>query len=336
MKAGISRLAASVALGGVLMAGLAGCNPQSLPDVSQLPFLDKTPSVAEGLESLSTASDASLATPTIREDGVLTVGIDADASLAPMCISGDNDTVSGIDIDLASALADQLGLKVRFVSIVGTDEATADSCDVVMNVSPDSVSDSMVVGSYAESASAFFHKGDSGVVSASDLADKKVGVQSGSVSERALGKTGLDMTKTPYANLNEAFDALEAGEIDYVLCDAYAGAFLAHSYGDLAFAGTLDAPATRGIAVASSNTELQVAIQQALDEALNDGTYEAIRARWVGEFPTLTADQQISDIPEAESSTGDTQTDGSGEAEGDASDSTEQTPAEAGSNAVTL
>ena len=73
MKAGISRLAASVALGGALMAGLAGCNPQSLPDVSQLPFLDKTPSVAEGLESLSTASDASLATPTIREDGVLTV-----------------------------------------------------------------------------------------------------------------------------------------------------------------------------------------------------------------------------------------------------------------------
>ena len=335
MKAGISKLAAGVALGGALMAGLAGCDPQSLPDVSQLPFMDKTPSVAEGLAA-STASDASLTAPTIREDGVLTVGIDADASLAPMCISGSDDSISGIDIDLASAIADQLDLKVKFVSIVGTDDATANSCDIVMNVSPESVSDSTVVGSYAESASAFFHKGDEGTVTVADLTGKKVGVQSGSVSERALSKTGLDMTKTPYTNLNEAFEALEAGEIDYVLCDAYAGAFLAHGYTDLAFAGTLDMPATRGIAVASSNTELQTAIQQALDEVLSNGSYEAVRARWIGAFPTLTTDQQIVDIPEAESSTEDSEETDSEETEGSDSDSTEQTPDEAGSNAVTL
>ena len=252
------------------------------------------------------------------------------------CVPDSDDSISGIDIDLASAIADQLDLKVKFVSIVGTDDATANSCDIVMNVSPESVSDSTVVGSYAESASAFFHKGDEGTVTVADLTGKKVGVQSGSVSERALSKTGLDMTKTPYTNLNEAFEALEAGEIDYVLCDAYAGAFLAHGYTDLAFAGTLDMPATRGIAVASSNTELQTAIQQALDEVLSNGSYEAVRARWIGAFPTLTTDQQIVDIPEAESSTEDSEETDSEETEGSDSDSTEQTPDEAGSNAVTL
>lgn len=330
MKAGITRLATAAALCGALSAGLSGCDAQNLPGVSQLPFFDKTPTVSEGLASLSTTSDSQLVPPVIREEGTLTVGIDTDAALAPMCITGDSDTISGIDVDLASALADQLGLKVKFVSIVGTDEATANTCDIVMNVSPDSVADSTVIGSYVESASAFFHKGDEGTVAASDLEGKKVGVQAGSVSERALNKTGLNMTEQSYTNLNEAFTALESGDVDYVLCDAYAGAYLAHTYTDLAFAGTLDAPSTRGIAITTSNTTLQSIIQKALETAQSNGTYDAIRARWIGSFPTLTSDQQISDIPAAQSTTSDTTTD-------ETSDTTSNdTTTGAGANAVTL
>ncbi len=329
----MARLATGAALCGALLVGLNGCDAvKSLPGVSQLPFFDETPTVAEGMASLSVTPDAQLVSPTIREEGTLTVGIDTNAALAPMCITGDGGAITGIDVDLASTLADQLGLKVKFVSIVGTDDATANTCDIVMDVSPDAVSDSTVVGSYSESASAFFHKGEAGTVAVADLEGKKVGVQSGSVSERALNKTGLDMNEQPYANLNEAFDALESGDIDYVLCDAYAGAYLAHTYSDLAFAGSLDAPATRGIAVMSSNTTLQGIIQQALETAQSNGTYESVRARWIGDFPTLTSDQQIADIPE-----GDDSDDESADEDADATDTADGGEATgAGANAVTL
>jgi polar amino acid transport system substrate-binding protein len=209
-----------------------------------------------------------------------------------------------------------------------------------MGVPSEDLSGSTVVGSYAESASAFFYKGSTGVVSSSDLNGKTVGVQSGSVSEQKLNKTTLGMSRQTFEDLNDAFEALESGSIDYVLCDAYAGAYVASSYDDIGFAGSLNDPSSYGIAIAASNTALKQSVQQALENVEDNGVYDAIRTRWVGSLPTLTSSQQISDIPTADADSSSTDSDLSDASEDISTETSEVDNAKdgstAGSNAVIL
>jgi polar amino acid transport system substrate-binding protein len=123
-----------------------------------------------------------------------------------------------------------------------------------------------------------------------------VGVQKSSTSQKALARTSLVMTQKEYSNLNEAFDALNAGSVDYVLCDAYAGAYLSTSYSGITMAGTIDVPTSAGVAVSSTNTELQTKIQTAIDDLSQNGVYDIIRSRWVGSMAQLTSSSQVSGI----------------------------------------
>jgi polar amino acid transport system substrate-binding protein len=203
-------------------------------------------------------------------------------------------------VDVAAALADELGLRVRFVAVDNTDAAVASQVDVVLSATTDNVESAAIVGSYAESGLAFFHKGEQTVVDVSALQGATVGVQPGSASAAALSHTALAMVETSYPTLNDAFEALAAGEVSYVLCDAYAGAYLATTYADITPAGCIDTPLARGVAVDPSNTSLQQAVQQGMDAISSNGILNYIRARWVGAMPRLTADQQIANIPMAE------------------------------------
>ena len=110
----------------------------------------------------------------------------------------------------------------------------------------------------------------------------------------------------PFANLNDAFDALQAGTVNYVLCDAYPGAYLASVYGGISFVGTLDVCSPIGIAVASDNTELQASVQSAYDSLNAGGVVGLIRSKWVGGMPSITPEDQLDvqlfDVPGSSSS----------------------------------
>ena len=123
--------------------------------------------------------------------------------------------------------------------------------------------------------------------------DKRVGVQEGSVSQGVLGNTGITVEQLTYYNLNDAFDALSAGEVDFVLCDAYPGAFLASTYADVSFAGALNEPSSWGIAVATGKVDLQEAVGDALDAITLDGRMDVVRVSWLGGMPAVTSDQVI-------------------------------------------
>ncbi|MCI1666159.1 MAG: ABC transporter substrate-binding protein [Atopobiaceae bacterium] len=259
--------------------------------------LSLTPtSVDEARSSAASSTKAEVTSPTIATDGTLTVGLKTASATAPLCITSDSGDVTGLDIDLASAIADELGLKVKFVSVTDAKSGIAKGCDIVMDVSSGESADVKVIGRYTESAVALFHKDAAGVTSATELSGKTVGVQKSSTSQKALARTSLVMTQKEYSNLNEAFDALNAGSVDYVLCDAYAGAYLSTSYSGITMAGTIDVPTSAGVAVSSTNTELQTKIQTAIDDLSQNGVYDIIRSRWVGSMAQLTSSSQVSGI----------------------------------------
>lgn len=279
-----------------LVVLLAGCsNPLAQLGGTQT-------SVADSLAK-KTAELSPKVSGTVRE-GVLTVGIDPDSDSAPLFVESSGKAY-GLDVDVAEALADELGLRVRFVRVSAGSAKLGSECDVVMGAAKGDVGASTVVGNYAQTASAFFHNGSTGVAKVEDLSSKTVGVQGASVSQSTLSKTGLVMSVKSYDDLNSAFAALSSGKIDYVLCDAYCGAYLQGSYPEASFAGTLDVPVERGVAVSEGNAELSQALADALKKVDGNGVMELVRRRWVNGMKNLDSSSQVQNVPAGTTDTSD-------------------------------
>lgn len=290
----IRAAAATVAALGLAL-GLGGCSvgPVDLDD-----FLMST-SVADAQAAARAELAPVVTSDALRQADTLTVGILTTES-APLSLAASDGSQSGIDVDVAHALADALGLgTVSFVSVSDVDTALAESCDVVMGVTAENAGSATVVGSYVQSATGVFTKQDLDVpADASALSGARVAVQGGSVSESVLMGYELDVTEVNVDNLNAGFDALDAGEADFVVCDAYAGAYLATAYPGTSFVGTLDSPSAVGIAVSGSNAELQAALATALDTISTNGVGDVARGRWVGSLPVLTDETRVANLVE--------------------------------------
>lgn len=296
MKRTHARGALAALAAGVSLALLAGCS--GVPaDGGLAGMLGVTTSVAEARAAARDAlvpavSDADLKTP-----GTLTVGIVSTGS-APLVVMGSGGTPQGVDVDTAYALADELGLaRVELVAVQSVEAGLSGTCDVVMGAHATGDDGYEVLGDYAQSALGVFAAPGADAagapVSVTTLRSATVGVQRGSVSGAALEELGVSVAQDEFANLNAAFEALEEGTLDYVVCDAYAGAYLANFYGGASFAGTLDEPVAVGVAVASDGGALADAVGEAVEEIQSNGVADIARARWMGEFPALSASDRL-------------------------------------------
>lgn len=278
-------------LSAVAAVSLAGCsNP-----VSAVQQTFGTPSVAEARAKQAASVSAQVSTPAIIKQGTLTVGLDTSSS-APMCVTSQDGTFQGYDVDMAYAIADELGLDVEFVSVTNVSQALGQTCDVVMGASASGSGAATVVGAYAEDAVGFFHKGGEQVAAKQDLVGKTIGVQDGSTSQQLLKRSDLEARQESFKNLNDAFDALEQGIVDYVLCDAFSGAYLQSAYADIAFCGSFDVPSAVGVGVAATNTELQTVVKTAVDKVTSGGVAQIVRAKWLGGLSQLSDSSQVSGI----------------------------------------
>ena len=100
-------------------------------------------------------------------------------------------------------------------------------------------------------------------VSTDTLNTSTLGVQMSSASQEALAKQSITANQKTDSNINECFEALESGEVDYVICDSTAGGYLARLMSEISYVGALEAPSTLGVAGLSSNDELCRAVSDA-------------------------------------------------------------------------
>ena len=276
--------------------------PFDLPDLSSLPnpfaAFGVNTSVDEARAAKAHEQASTLTAEDLVQAGLLTVGLQTNQVSAPFIVTGSGAGLYGIDIDFASAVADKLGLAVRFVEVTEVDNPLATGvCDVVFDAAPSRVKTATIVGGYYETGIAFFSKEAAHVATIDELQGKTVALQDGSVSQGALNRTTLEMEQRPYANLNESFEALVAGEVDYVLCDAYPGAYLAAAYDGASFAGLLTAPTTVGIAAPTDKSQLQLALKEAIAAVSDGGSMDIIRSVWIAGMPALTEADVIADVP---------------------------------------
>lgn len=293
----------------IAVLGLSGCafNPLSTfttPTIDQIERETVTPTV----------SDDALVTP-----GTLTVALDT--SDAPQAMQGADGNLTGYAVDAARALASRMGLKVAFVDASSADSALGDKkADIFIGDINSTDGDINTLGTCLYDAAAVFGKtsdGESLSVSIETLNTATLGVQTSSASQEALAKQSITANQKTFSNINECFEALESGEIDYVICDSTAGGYLARLMGQISYVGALETPSTLGVAGLAANDELCRAVSDALDGITVDGTLEAVHSVWYGTMPydltTKTvsgADVQPTDAGSGESASSDSSSEG--------------------------
>lgn len=238
-----------------------------------------------------------------KTEGALTVGLRS-SQTAPLVIASDG-KVRGLDVDLACALADELGLRVAFVTVPDVRTGLDGPCDIVMGSNALEAHGYELMGEYAYNAVGLFQYGsDKPRTALEHVRGSRVAVQEGSAAQLTLSHANLDVEEVLYPMLTDAFDALVQGEADFVACNAAAGQYVCTLRGGYSFAGSLDTPVPLGIAVANGEDELRTALAEAYARMQTNGVFDATKAPWVGLSNAVGPDSQIPEFAPPEPASG--------------------------------
>lgn len=282
-------------------------------------------------EYTPTAKDQTVNDSALNTAGTLRVGVNA--SNAPYSCESSGSIV-GIDVDIAAALADEMGLKLELVDVgTGSDTAfTKDNVDIVMGVTK-SNSAYWMSDTYLSSGVALFSL-TQGAQAPTAGGGFKVAAQSSSMSaievENHYGASCLDAVADPQS----AFEALKTGTVNYVASDTTIGEYVVHTTDVQAYPiALLASPQSYAIAVSSSNTTLQKAVEAALTSIKGGGVIDVIQKSWLGDqadISTLnviaasqssTSSDTSSDQSATDSSSSDTSSDNTDASASDSSSS---------------
>lgn len=276
-----------------LAAALALTGCQSVRDmVGRHIVLTSAESYLSEVRSKATPKVSSSATKT---EGVLTVGLRA-SQTTPLVIPQEG-KVCGLDVDLACALADELGLRVSFVTVSDVRSGLEGSCDIVMGAAELDAIGFGIIGDYTWTSMGLFQRGaDAPQALAEQVRGTRIGVQTGSAAQLTLSHLDIGATEVTYNMLTDVFDALARGDVDFVACNSSAGEYVCVLRGGCSFAGAIDTPKALGIAMANGEDELRAALSDAYARMQSNGLLDAIRAPWVGTSSRVGLDSQIADL----------------------------------------
>jgi ABC-type amino acid transport substrate-binding protein len=222
------------------------------------------------------------------EPGKLTVG--SDIPYEPFEF-GRGPAYEGFDVDVVTAVGDKLGLEVEFedtsFDTIFRDLAQG-KFDVVASattITPERERTVSFSEPYFAADQSLMVEEGSDIESVDDLGGRTIGAQKGTTgAEYAENETDAESVRT-YAEIGDAFNALEAGQIEAVINDFAISKFAEQSRPNLTVIEEIPTDEEYGLAVNKDSTALLEAINGALAEIREDGTYAEIYRKWFEEEP---------------------------------------------------
>lgn len=224
------------------------------------------------------------------KDGVLTVGV---APESPPLLFLENGIYSGLEADYARLIANQLKLKLEFVTIADNKLVNAlesNQVDLIMNglkVSSELSQKVHILPSYLESSQMAIILYDNilklGGPGQLYRADKIIGVIKNSSGETLVEVEIADGTIKYYSNLEQGVKALRNSEINYLIHDATTSWHLARDldYKDLQ---SLYKPLNKeelAFAVSKNNPLLIQKIERLFRDWKTQGIIDVMNRRWI-------------------------------------------------------
>lgn len=242
----------------------------------------------DGGGAATTGTDQAQQLDTIRE-GTLTVG--SDIPYEPFEF-GRAPEYEGFDIEVVNAIAERLGLETSFqktpFDTIFRDLAQGrfDMVASAVTITEERQQTVDFSDPYFEANQSLIVQEDSDIRSVDDLEGETIGAQ--------LGTTGADYAQDEiegtesvrtYDLVDDAFQALQAGQISAAVVDNGVALHAAQEQEGLKVVQEIPTDEQYGFAFAKESDALLEAVNQALGEVKEDGTYAEIFQKWFNEDP---------------------------------------------------
>jgi polar amino acid transport system substrate-binding protein len=199
---------------------------------------------------------------------------------------------SGFDIEIIGAIADKMGLElvVKDVDFTALESATvlvAGECDLgtsALTITEARKANIDFADPYYDSLQSLLVKKDSGITSLADMAGKTLGVQNETTgASYANANAPADTSITNFPDDGTLWPALTAGQIDGILQDQPVNHEHEVADPNYVIVEEYDTQEQYGFAFAKDkNPELLAEINKQLKAIRDDGTYDAIYAKYFG------------------------------------------------------
>lgn len=226
------------------------------------------------------------------KDGTLTVGTSAE--YAPFEYKDGNGDYQGFDLELIKAIGDKLGLDVEYVNndfdtlVPGVASgAKYDVAIAAITDTPEREKEVTFSDSYYMDDQAIVTKVDNTDITADNYseklnnADATIIVQSGSTAE-AFAQENFPKAKiVPYKDATECFSALQSDKGDAVVTNrSVASQLTAEQFNTCQTIKQISTGEEYAIAINQGNTKLKDDINQAIKDLTDDGTVDALMAKY--------------------------------------------------------
>jgi polar amino acid transport system substrate-binding protein len=220
--------------------------------------------------------------------GTLTVGSDIPY---PPFEQGSPPDYTGFDIDVIDAIAKKLNLTPKIQDTAfGTifSDEQAGKFDIVASattITPAREKKVTFSDPYFEANQSLMVQKGGDLQSVDDItSDTAIAVQEGTTGQDyAESKTDAQVQAFP--EIGNAFNALQAGQVDGVINDFAVSAFALKKYPQLDVVESIKTGENYGFPMQKENTTLQDAVNGALKGLIADGTYQKIYQKWFTKKP---------------------------------------------------
>lgn len=232
----------------------------------------------------------------LKSRGVFVLGLDD--SFPPMGFRDEKNEIVGFDIDLAKEVAKRLGVKFRAQPInwdSKEQELNTGKIDCIWNgltITDERKKNLSFSKPYLANKQVVVVRKDSGFKKLSDLAGKKIALQSGSSAEDAVNDSPdfkKSVKEIVFLEQNLlALNDLVIGGVDGVVMDSIVAEYSIELSGmPLELLGESLASEEYGIAFRKQDVKLTAAVQKALEDMAADGTVARISSVWFGNDITV-------------------------------------------------
>lgn len=234
-------------------------------------------------------------TPASGDKNELVIGIDD--AFAPMGFRDENNEIVGFDIDFARAVAEKMGVEVKFQPIDWSKkevELSSGRIDLIWNgytVTEERKEKVLFTKPYLANAQVVVTLADSPLNQLEDLEGKNVGLQALSSASDALNASPISEKVAGVSEYKDnvlALTDLKTGRIDAVIIDEVViDYYMSKEKGVYKILEGSLAPELYAVGVKKDNEALLEKLQKAMDEVIADGTAASISIKWFGEDKVL-------------------------------------------------
>jgi ABC-type amino acid transport substrate-binding protein len=228
-------------------------------------------------------TDTAAAEVETLKSGTLTIASDIPY---PPFEQGDPPDYEGFDIDLINDVAQRIGLEVEVKDLpfdallTGQGSGRYDVAIAATTITPEREKKVDFSDPYFNAEQSLLVRKDGDIKSIDDVtSDTIIGAQDTTTGE-TYANDNTDADVRPFQEIDDAYQALENGQVDAVMNDLPSTDSVAKDNPDLEVVDTFDTKEEYGVILFEDQDALREAINGALQEIKDDGTLDELYQKW--------------------------------------------------------